>query len=118
MFLANTGALNRFKGRKQRIAMKISVPLFAVLLALGVSLALPLTASAARHKKDAVEEFLKKYDTNHNGVIDKDEFPGTAEEFDKYDKNKDGKLETYEIKEYLEDHHGKQHKAPTSGATN
>ena len=98
--------------------MKITAPVLGLLFALGVFiLGLPQAAAAARHKKDPVEEFIKKYDTNHNGVIDKSEFPGSSEEFDKYDKNKDGKLETYEVKEYLAEHHGNHHhKAPTSGA--
>jgi len=97
--------------------MRVSVPLFTLLLVLGITLGLPQTASA-RHKKDPVKAFLKEYDINHNGVIDKSEFPGSSADFDKYDKNKDGKLETYEIKEYLADHHEKHHKGPTSGATN
>lgn len=100
--------------------MKITAPVLGLLFALGVFiLGLPQAASAAaRHKKDPVAEFIKKYDTNHNGVIDKSEFPGSSADFDKYDKNHDGKLETYEVKEYLAEHHGKHHKAPTSGATN
>jgi Ca2+-binding EF-hand superfamily protein len=49
------------------------------------------------------EEFLKRYDKNKDGVLNKDELPpGLARNFDRYDRNSDGKLDLKEIGQMLE----------------
>jgi Ca2+-binding EF-hand superfamily protein len=49
------------------------------------------------------EEFLKRFDKNKDGVLSKDELPpGLARNFDRYDRNSDGKLDLKEIGQMLE----------------
>ncbi len=52
------------------------------------------------------EEFLKRFDKNRDGVLSKDELPpGLARNFDRYDRNNDGKLDLKEIGQMLESAH-------------
>jgi Ca2+-binding EF-hand superfamily protein len=49
------------------------------------------------------EEFLKRFDKNKDGVLTKDELPpGLARNFDRYDRNGDGKLDAREVAQMLE----------------
>ncbi len=58
-------------------------------------------------KKDPVQEYLKAHDKNKDGAIEKSEFvTGSKSDFDKYDTNKDGKLDMTELGAML--HKGKK----------
>jgi Ca2+-binding EF-hand superfamily protein len=49
------------------------------------------------------EEFLKRFDKNKDGVLTKDELPpGLARNFDRYDRDGDGKLDAKEVGQMLE----------------
>ena len=56
-----------------------------------------------RNRKPPVDEF-KKLDTNHDGMLSKDEFKGDSAAFDKLDKNHDGKLDRYEFSQLHKKH--------------
>src|SRR5207245_11658903 len=49
------------------------------------------------------KEFLKRFDKNKDGVLTKDELPpGLARNFDRYDRDGDGKLDAKEVGQMLE----------------
>ena len=49
------------------------------------------------------DEFLKRFDANKDGVLTKDELPpGLARNFDRFDRDGDGKLDKKEIAQMLE----------------
>lgn len=65
-------------------------------------LVLPNTAWCAKKKNarsdgDRVEKFLRQHDRDHNGSIERSEFPGKPKRFDRVDSNDDGKLSKSEL---------------------
>jgi Ca2+-binding EF-hand superfamily protein len=71
------------------------------LLALGLSVstveAKGKNNSGGAKKPNAVDAYLKQHDHNKNGTIEPTEFQGSKTEFDKWDKNSDGKLDRSEL---------------------
>src|SRR5438874_1734135 len=82
-------------------------------LPLTLVLVVPLNAWADEPKKDpppdrekllkaTPEEFIKTFDKNNNGTLEKDELPPRlAALFDRADRNGDGKLDAKEVEEML-----------------
>ena len=73
-----------------------------VLLA-GALLAVLLPATAFSAKKNRatsdarVTKFLRQHDRDHNGTIERGEFPGKEKRFGRIDANHDGKLSKAEL---------------------
>ena len=72
-------------------------------------------------KKNHQAHLLKKYDTNHNGVIDPDEQAAIDKDkaamLAKYDKNGDGKLDKAEREAMKADRHAnRKHKGADTGS--
>ena len=51
----------------------------------------------AAKKTNEVDTYMKAHDKDKNGTIEPTEFQGARAEFDKWDKNKDGKLDRMEV---------------------
>jgi hypothetical protein len=48
-------------------------------------------------KSNPADDYLKAHDTNKNGTIEPSEFQGSKDDFAKWDKNADGKLDHGEL---------------------
>jgi preprotein translocase SecE subunit len=57
-----------------------------------------------------VEEYIEKYDKNHDGYLDKEELP--ISNFDDWDTNHDGKLDKKEVKRMLREMNAKDQTTP------
>ena len=65
------------------------------------SLLIPGTALCAKKNRvtsdSRAEKFLRQHDRDHNGTIERSEFPGKQKRFDRVDSNHDGKLNKAEL---------------------
>lgn len=52
-------------------------------------------------EKNPADAYMKDHDANNNGTIEPGEFQGSKEEFTKWDKNLDGKLDHGELSAML-----------------
>ncbi len=69
-----------------------------VILALGLCVSSAQAKGKGTPKKtNPVDAYMKAHDKDKNGTIEPTEFPGARAEFDKWDKNKDGKLDRTEV---------------------
>ncbi len=85
-------------------------PILTLAVLAFVAAGLSLTSAEAKGKNNggsngkkgnAVDAYLKAHDRNKNGTIEPTEYPGARAEFDKFDKNSDGKLDRSELSAML-----------------
>jgi Ca2+-binding EF-hand superfamily protein len=66
-----------------------------------LSILLPETALCAKKNRAAsdtrVDKFFRQHDRDHNGTIERGEFPGKEKRFGRIDSNHDGKLSKAEL---------------------
>ena len=82
------------------IITAITVALLALAVGISSAEAKGKGGSSAPKKskdKNPVDAYLKAHDANNNSAIEPSEFPGTKDEFKKWDKNADGKLDVSEL---------------------